>query len=354
MKIATIVGARPQFIKLAPFSEIIRNSCREVIIHSGQHFDDFMSNQFFKELNIPKPDYNLSIKSSLQGEQTAQMMIGIESILISEKPDVVVVFGDTNTTIAGALVASKLQIPVVHIEAGLRSFNRSMPEELNRIVTDHLSDLLLAPTRTAMKNLDNEGLKEISFLLGDIMVDSIHRFLLMARRSSDIISKLQLQRDNYYLLTLHRPYNVDNPDKLHYILSKLNELKKKIIFPIHPRTINTLKALEKNQFKNISFIQPVGYLDMLILQEGSSKIITDSGGIQKEAYILKVPCVTLRPETEWIETVNDGWNLLFDTEVRDYSSIIDFLPAAEQKFSFGENVANKMVELIMQKFCNAH
>ena len=354
MKIATIVGARPQFIKLAPFSEMIRRSCKEIIIHTGQHFDDLMSQQFFTELNIPKPDYNLDVKSLLHGEQTARMMIGIEKLLIIEKPDFVVVFGDTNTTMAGALVAAKLHIPIVHIEAGLRSFNRTMPEELNRITTDHLSNMLFAPTPSAMDNLGREGLKNAAYLTGDIMADSLKRYLIKAEKCSDIISRHGLTKGSYYLLTLHRPYNVDNQGRLFSILQKLDRLKKKIIFPVHPRTINVIKDVKTINFKNIVFTDPVGYIDMLALESKSSKIITDSGGIQKEAYILKIPCITLRPETEWIETVKNGWNLLFNTDEDDYGAIDIFLPDSEQDFSFGDNVAERMTNLIIQHYKNVN
>ncbi|MBU1097081.1 MAG: UDP-N-acetylglucosamine 2-epimerase (non-hydrolyzing) [Bacteroidetes bacterium] len=347
MKIISIVGARPQFIKLAPLSKELRKYHTEIIIHTGQHFDKEMSESFFVELGISDPNYNLNINSGLHGEQTGRMLIEIENVVIKEKPDLIVVFGDTNSTLAGTLVGSKLNIPSVHIEAGLRSFNKTMPEEINRIVADHSSDYLFAPTLTAMKNLELENLLSSSFFTGDIMVDS-HKSAVERSKDSKIIDEYSLTNGGYYLLTLHRPYNVDNSKNLADLLKELGELNKRIIFPIHPRTKNIIEKHNLIIPENITLIKPVGYLDFVALQSSCHKILTDSGGIQKEAYILKKPCITLRSETEWVETVQMGWNLLLNpnTEKNIARKIESFIPNDHYELIFGQNVSQKMVEII--------
>jgi UDP-N-acetylglucosamine 2-epimerase len=348
MKIISIVGARPQFIKLAPLSREIRKYHQEIIIHTGQHFDKEMSETFFQDLGIAAPDYNLDINKGLHGEQTGRMLMALERILLDNRPGLIIVFGDTNTTLAGALAGSKLQIKTVHVEAGLRSFNRNMPEEINRVVADHTCDYLFAPTSTAVSNLMAENLSSKSYLTGDIMVDAHKTALELSTAVSLSMAENDFERDDYYLLTLHRPYNVDEPDNLSSILSELGTLSQKIIFPVHPRT---RKIINENQLsipQNIHPIMPVGYLDFVRLQANAAKIITDSGGIQKEAYILKKPCITLRSETEWVETVEAGWNLLINpSSEQGYSKKIDsFTPSAKYINIFGENVAAKMVEII--------
>ena len=348
MKIISIVGARPQFIKLAPISKELRKFFIEKIVHTGQHFNKEMSKLFFEQLIIPEPDFNLGIRGGNHGEQTGKMLIGLEEVLNKEKPDLVLVFGDTNSTLAGSLAASKLGIISVHIEAGLRSFNKSMPEEINRIVSDHTSDYLFAPTKTAVKNLKNEGLIQKTFFTGDIMVDSLTDNIDEAKSNSRIIEELDLNSGDYYLLTLHRPYNVDNPKNLLYILQKLSELNEKIVFPVHPRTKQILEKNKLNLSANILLSKPLGYLDFLELELNAKKIITDSGGIQKEAYILKKPCVTLRPETEWIETVKSGWNLLLKPNNLNISDILEFKPPKYHPHLFGKNVSKKMVNLISE------
>jgi len=349
MKIAYVVGARPQFIKLAPLSKLLRNEFDELIIHTGQHYDKNMSELFFQDLGIPKPDYNLNINAGNHGEQTGRMLIQIEKVVLGEKPDLIIVFGDTNSTLAGALVGSKLQIPVIHVESGLRSFNKTMPEEINRIVADHISDYLFAPTRTSVDNLYNEGLKDKVTLTGDIMVDALINNIKYAKERSAILESYNIQKNNYYLITLYRPYNVDNPLKLSKILNKISGLDKKTIFPIHPRT---RKVIEKNNIlvpDNVIIISPVGYIDFLSLEYFSKKIITDSGGIQKEAYILKKPCITIRQETEWVETVKGGWNVLIDVDSPDFVNTIEmFNPSQEQNDIFGRNVAQKMFNKILE------
>jgi UDP-N-acetylglucosamine 2-epimerase len=276
------------------------------------------------------------------------MLMALERILLDNRPGLIIVFGDTNTTLAGALAGSKLQIKTVHVEAGLRSFNRNMPEEINRVVADHTCDYLFAPTSTAVSNLMAENLSSKSYLTGDIMVDAHKTALELSTAVSLSMAENDFERDDYYLLTLHRPYNVDEPDNLSSILSELGTLSQKIIFPVHPRT---RKIINENQLsipQNIHPIMPVGYLDFVRLQANAAKIITDSGGIQKEAYILKKPCITLRSETEWVETVEAGWNLLINpSSEQGYSKKIDsFTPSAKYINIFGENVAAKMVEII--------
>ena len=354
MKILSIVGARPQFIKLAPLC-VMLNEKRQtsndkidhLILHTGQHFDEEMSKLFFEQLEIPKPDYNLGINSGTQAEQTANMLIGIEEVLLNERPDIVILFGDTNSTLAGSLAAVKLGIKLVHVEAGLRSFNRIMPEEINRIVSDHISDYLFAPTNKAVENLKNEGLVQKTFLTGDIMVDSLNQNIEKAKKHSSIMDELDLKSKYYYLLTLHRPYTVDDPKNLRLILEKLSGLGKQIIFPVHPRTKKVIEGNKISISNNIRIIKPVGYLDFIMLEQSSEKIITDSGGIQKEAYILKKPCITIRPETEWVETVKEGWNILVMPNDENFCErIIKFNIDKKQTVIFGKDVSKKMVDII--------
>lgn len=350
MKIISIVGARPQFIKLAPLSRKLREYFEEKIIHTGQHYNQEMSNLFFDELEIPKPDYNIGISGGNHGEQTGKMLIALEEIMLLEKPDLVIVFGDTNSTLAGSLAATKLGIRTVHVEAGLRSFNRSMPEEINRIISDHTCDYLFAPTQSSMHNLKLENLASKSYLTGDIMVDSI-------KSAREKLGRIKLnntnkgQYENYYLLTLHRPYNVDNSRNLSRIFDELGKLSKRVVFPVHPRTSKIIESNDLVIPDNFIMIKPVGYLDFISLQLNSVKIITDSGGIQKEAYILRKPCITLRSETEWIETVEAGWNLIINPLItNDYHSEIEsFNPVDNYLPIFGNNVAEKMSGII-EKF----
>ena len=317
MKIVSIVGARPQFIKLAPLSKGLKNrKFNEIIIHTGQHYDDNMSKLFFEELEIPKPDYNLGVGSYSHGIQTGRMLIALEKVLLNEKPELVIVYGDTNSTLAGALASVKLHIPVAHIEAGLRSFNKNMPEEINRIVADHLSNMLFAPTETAVRNLKREGIEEGVYLVGDIMFDALMHFSKISLKKSKILERLNLSPKEYFLATVHRAENTDNSDRLKNILCALSDLEKKVIFPIHPRTRGKIKefSLKKNIGDNIRVIEPLGYLDMIKLEKNAFAILTDSGGMQKEALWLKVPCITLRDETEWVETMESGWNILVGSD----------------------------------------
>ncbi|WP_066233869.1 non-hydrolyzing UDP-N-acetylglucosamine 2-epimerase, partial [Geobacillus jurassicus] len=316
MKIATVLGARPQFIKAAPVSRVLRKQYTEVLIHTGQHYDPNMSAIFFKELNIPTPDYYLGVGSGSHGKQTGEMLIKIEEIVMQEKPDYVLVYGDTNSTLAGALVASKLHIPVIHVEAGLRSFNKQMPEEINRIMTDHVSELLFCPTETAVENLRKENITRNVWNVGDVMYDAILYNKELAQRQSNILDELSLAEQSYYLITIHRAENTDDPNKLKAILAAFRDIEGTKVWPIHPRTRHKLEeyGLDAAAIPGLRLIDPVGYLDMLRLEGGAKKIITDSGGVQKEAYFLRVPCVTVREQTEWVETLGSGANILTGTD----------------------------------------
>ena len=315
MKIVTVVGARPQFIKSAPVSKALRElGHTEILVHTGQHYDDGMSAVFFRELEISAPNVNLEVGSGSHGWQTGQMLIRIENVLLSEKPDMVLVYGDTNSTLAGALAAVKLHVPVAHVEAGLRSFNREMPEEHNRVVSDHLSNLLFCPTQTAVKNLENEGITQGVNLVGDVMYDSILFNIQLAEKQSHILENLKLKPKNYALATVHRAENTDNHERLKSIFDAFEQISQNglpVIIPLHPRTRQSLKNSKfKIQNSKLSFIDPVSYLDILLLEKNAQVILTDSGGVQKEAYWFGVPCITLRDETEWVETVDAGWNVV--------------------------------------------
>ncbi len=346
MKIFSIVGARPQFIKLAPLSKALSNRHEEYIVHTGQHYDYAMSEKIFSDLGIRKPDIHLEVGSGTQAEQTGNMMIRLEKAMGENRPDLVIVFGDTNSTLAGAVTAAKLNIQILHIEAGLRSYNKRMPEEINRIATDHISRYLFAPTPTAVRILEEEGLKENTYFTGDIMVDTMKDNIPVALKNSTIISDLNLNEGEYNLLTLHRNYNVDDPMVLENILNQLGELGEKIVFPVHPRT----KKMISEKFSippNILTTEPQGYLDFIVLENYANRIITDSGGIQKEAYILGKPCITLRSETEWVETVREGWNYLVDPCDRNIAyEMLNFKAPETQNDIFGINVTQKMLGII--------
>jgi UDP-N-acetylglucosamine 2-epimerase len=325
MKVVTVVGARPQFVKAAPVSKALRRDHTELLVHTGQHYDRALSDLFFEEMDIPRPDHELGVGSGSHGRQTGQMLIGIEEVLLAERPDWVLVYGDTNSTLAGALAAVKLGIPVAHVEAGLRSFNRAMPEEHNRILTDHCADLLLCPTQTAVDLLRAEGVTRGVHLVGDVMYDAALQFAGVARQRSTILAELGLTPKAYALATLHRPYNTDDPARLREVLAALDALEMPVILPLHPRTRSRIAELGSTHTctcgeaqrrckchasRITQYVPPVGYLDMLALEQSAALILTDSGGVQKEAYFFAVPCVTLRPETEWVETVAAGWNRL--------------------------------------------
>ncbi|MBS1509708.1 MAG: UDP-N-acetylglucosamine 2-epimerase (non-hydrolyzing) [Bacteroidetes bacterium] len=346
MKIFSIVGARPQFIKLAPLSAALQGH-QEFIVHTGQHYDYAMSEKIFLDLGIRKPDIHLEVGAGNQTTQITAMMLKLEKEMLEKKPDLVIVFGDTNSTLAGALIAAKQNIPLVHIEAGLRSFNRTMPEEINRIVTDHVSQYLFAPTQTAVHNLATEGLAAHTHFTGDIMVDTMQNSLQVALEKSTVIKDLQLEGKTFNLLTLHRHYNVDDAAVLQHILEALEQLGETIIFPVHPRTRKMLDNSSYTVPGNIQLTEPQGYLDFVALEYGCKRIISDSGGIQKEAYILRKPCITLRSETEWVETVQEKWNLLINPSEKNIAAqIAAFVVPEVQHNIFGEDVAAKMVQLI--------
>ena len=322
IKILTVVGARPQFIKAAVISRVLKkdysDSVKEIIVHTGQHYDENMSDIFFREMEIPVPDYNLEVGSGSHGKMTGRMLEGIEQLLLEEKPDIMVVFGDTNSTIAGALAASKLHIPVAHIEAGLRSFNMRMPEEQNRILTDHISSMLFCPTETAIKNLESEGITKGVFRTGDVMLDA--SLFYRSKKKSE----LSLNTDNFILMTLHRAENTDDPKRLRAITDAINRIDEyKIILPIHPRTKKIISKLGIKLEKHVNVIDPVGFFDMLYLEENCSFVLTDSGGVQKEAFFFRKPCITLRDQTEWIETVETGWNVLVGADKNKIVSAVE-------------------------------
>lgn len=353
IKIVTVIGARPQIIKAAALSRAIKNSfsdkINEIIIHTGQHYDTNMSQVFFDELGIPAPQYNLNVGSAGHGKQTAEMIIGIENILLDENPDYLILYGDTNSTLAGAIAASKIHIPIVHIEAGLRSFNKSMPEEINRIMCDHSSTLLFSPTETGFNNLLNEGFKKTTapfnndnpgiFHCGDVMYDNSLYFKSLANSISNILKKLNAT-DDFILCTIHRNSNTDNPEKLQNIFRSIIELsaEKQFIIPLHPRTKKMLTAnlspemlQEINSSHNIVISDPVSFLDMIALESNCSMVITDSGGVQKEAYFFNKPCIILRSETEWVEIIKEGTAIVTGSDKK-------MIFSAYEKFSQNKNM----------------
>lgn len=340
MKVISIVGARPQFIKLGPLSRELRKSFDELIIHTGQHYDKTMSDLFFEQLEIPKPDINLSIGSGDHGDQTGRMLVAIEREIKRIEPNLVISFGDTNSTLAACLAASKLCVPSLHIEAGLRSFNRSMPEEINRLVADHTADLLFAPTNEAMAHLGREGLTHRAVMTGDIMADSLE-YVQGKVNQSPVID------EEYLLLTLHRPYNVDNAENISILFDTLSKLQYKVVFPVHPRTRIIINQHNLRVPKQVELIEPQGYIEFHGLLKHCSKVITDSGGLQKEAYMAGKPCITIRQETEWAETIEAGWNVL--KEIDDPSllfAINNFQPTGQRPDLYGRNVAPRMVSEI--------
>ncbi len=327
MKLITIIGARPQFIKAAPFSDVFRKEHEEILVHTGQHYDENMSDVFFEELGIPKPNYNLGVGSGGHGYQTGRMLEKIEEIIIKEKPDGLLIYGDTNSTIAGALAASKCHIPVYHVEAGLRSYNKLMPEEQNRVLTDHVSTLLLCPTETAVDNLIKEGLSSGVINTGDIMYDVVLKNIEVSKQKyGDGLWLTELMKENtnenipnltskgYYLATVHRAENTNDHGKLVKIFEAFGKMDKPVLLPIHPRTKQLLEQLNIETLNTI-LIKPVGYLMMQFLISNAYMVVTDSGGLQKEAYFHQTPCTTLRDQTEWVETLENGWNVLCKIDV---------------------------------------
>lgn len=358
MKIVTIVGARPQFVKAAAVSRVIREKHTEVLVHTGQHYDNNMSDVFFEELHIPKPDVNLGVGSGTHATQTAEMMIGIEKVLMKEKPDYIMVYGDTNSTLAGAIAASKIHIPIIHVEAGLRSFNMNMPEELNRILTDRISSFLLCPTEVAVDNLKKEGLTNGVYNIGDVMCDAVLYYSKMLEKNSREFYFSHLEGlfetvkpvENWYIATVHRAENTDSLEKVKEILDAFEQLDAPVIFPVHPRTKGLVQELKRTHgYENTLFIEPMGYLDMLYFVKEAKKAVTDSGGLQKETYILDTPCVTVRDQTEWVETLKGNHNILAKANAND---IVDKVMNTKIDMSEKENyygtghAAQKICDLI--------
>jgi UDP-N-acetylglucosamine 2-epimerase len=367
IKITSIVGARPQFIKLSVIHRALMKAAPKVkhlIIHTGQHYDDTMSQVFFSQLNVPEPDYNLVVGSAPHGEQTGLMLMRIEEVLLQEKPSLVMVYGDTNSTLAGALAAAKLSLKLAHVEAGLRSYNKNMPEEINRVTTDHISNLLFSPTELAVKNLNKEGIEKGIFLVGDVMLDSLLYFLPIAQQQSNILNQFNLYMDceenkikSYLLATVHRAENTDSIPNLRCIISAFNKLAQEgynIVFPLHPRTQKMFTNHDELKLnKKIHLTNPVSYFDILMLVKNASAVLTDSGGLQKEAYLLKTPCITLRKNTEWEETVKSGWNFCAGIDEEAIIEKVNYLkkrgapsayPSLYGDGKAGEKIANILIK----------
>src|SRR3989338_964602 len=356
MKITTVVGTRPNFVKVGPLSKELRKYFKEVIVNTDQHYDRELSKVFFKQLKIPEPDYNLNVGSESHAEQTGQIIMRLEKALLKEKPNMVLVFGDTNSTLGGALCASKLRIPVIHIESGMRSYDK-IPEEINRIVVDHISDIFFCSNRLAVGNLKKEGINKNVFLVGDLMVDALIQNIKIAEKNSNILEKLTLKKKSYILATIHRAENTDDKRKLISIIDALFASDERIILPLHPRTKKYLERyslIDRFFNSNITIIKPVDYLDMIVLEKNATKIVTDSGGVQKEAYFFQVPCITLRGVTEWKETVDDVYNKLVGTNTKDIvKSIKNFEIKKKSHHSYGNgDAAKKIVKILLKLKAN--
>ena len=350
MKIVSIVGARPEFIQASAVSTAIRRNHQEVLIHTGQHYDYQMSQAFFDEMELPKPDYNLEVGSGTQAYQTAEIMVRLERVLLEEKPDLVIVRGDTNSTIAGALVAKKMHLYLAHIEAGERSFDMRMPEEINRLVTDRISDLHLCASRRAVNNLAQEGIVKNVHWVGDVMFDAMLKFQVLAKQKSKILEQLDLSPQSYCLTTIHRSANTNDPKRLANIIRALNQAWETIVFPIHPRTRKAIKQYGLSLANNIQVIKPASYFDMITLEENARLIATDSGGVQREAYFLGIPCLTLREETEWEDTVIAGWNCLVGPNPEKILyEWAHFKPPAEKPPIFGDGKAGEHIAQILSE-----
>ncbi|MDH7508183.1 MAG: UDP-N-acetylglucosamine 2-epimerase (non-hydrolyzing) [Methanomassiliicoccales archaeon] len=348
MKIASIIGARPQFIKIAPLKDEISKRHEHLLIHTGQHYDYEMSKVFFEELNIPDPDYHLGIGSGSHANQTGRMLMAIEDVLLKEKPELVIVYGDTNSTLAGALASAKLLIPVAHVEAGLRSFNMKMPEEVNRVVTDHISSIFLCPSDTAAQNLAREGIVERVHVVGDTMIQCLMD--VEQKLSKSFLQNFGVTENDYILATIHRQENADVKERLVAILRALSKCGMKVLLPLHPRTAKNIRLWGLEDLiassGNVKILPPLNFITFTSLEKYARKVVTDSGGVQKEAYYFGVPCITVREETEWVETVRDGWNVLVGA---DEEKILHAIHSAKPKTSritnYGDrNVAQRIVE----------
>ena len=349
MKFVSIVGARPEFIQATPVSRVLRQRHTEILVHTGQHYDYKMSQTFFDELGTPAPDYNLEVGSGQHGKQTADILVGIEQVLLQEQPDWVIVRGDTNSTLAGALAASKLHIPLAHIEAGERSFDKRMPEEINRLVADRISDLHFCASRTALKHLSDEGITRTAHHVGDVMLDAMRYNQAIAARNSTALQTLGLSAGAYALVTVHRAANTDDPTRLRGIVQALNEAGEPVVFPVHPRTRKKIEDLGVAFAPNVKATEPVGYFDMITLEANARLIATDSGGVQREAYFLGKPCITLRDETEWTETVDAGWNMLVGAQPDQIlQAWRAFCPPSHQPPIFGDGYAAEKIVTILE------
>jgi UDP-N-acetylglucosamine 2-epimerase (non-hydrolysing)/UDP-GlcNAc3NAcA epimerase len=344
VRIVTIVGNRPQFVKAAAVSRLLRERHEELLVHTGQHYDDELSKVFFEELGIPAPDRELGAGSGSNTEQTARILAALAPVLAELRPGLALVYGDTNSTLAGALAAAQAEIPVGHVEAGMRSFDRSMPEELNRVLTDQASDLLLCSTQTAMDNLEREGVHGEAHLVGDVMADVSLAFREIAAERSAILADLGLEPGAYLVVTAHRAGNVDDPARLELLVALLEALPRPLVFPVHPRTRARLEAAGLlDRLDAVNLVPPLGYLDFLELARHARAILTDSGGVQKEAYLLGVPCVTLRDTTEWVETVDTGWNVLVDLDREAALAALERTPPPERPELYGGGRAAERV-----------
>lgn len=349
MRVLSIVGARPEFIQAAPLTRVIRERHEEILVHTGQHYDYRMSQVFFQELDVPAPHYNLGVGSGSHGRQTGEMLIRLEEVIASEKPDWVVVRGDTNSTLAGALAAAKLGVPLAHVESGARSFDRSMPEEVNRIVADHLSDLRFCILPSALDNLASEGITLGVHYVGDVMYDAVLQNLPTPDLQATRLQAVGLAAKEYLLVTVHRAANTDDERCLRSIVDAINATGEAVVFPVHPRTRNALDRLGLRFLPHVRVLEPVGYLDMLVLENGARAILTDSGGVTREAYFLGVPCITLREETEHVETVRHGWNVLVGTDPeRIRAAVRDFRPSGARPPVFGDGRAAEKIVSVME------
>ena len=353
MRITSVIGNRPQFIKAAAVSRRLRERHEETLVHTGQHYDDEMSRVFFEELGVPAPDVQLGIGSGTNVAQTARMLAALEPVLSDSRPDLVLVYGDTNSTLAGALAAAQTRVPLAHVEAGMRSFDRSMPEELNRVLTDHASDLLFCSTETAVANLESESAVGTVHLVGDVMADVSLTFAPIAAERSKALGEAGVEPGGYLLVTAHRAGNVDDPARLEQLVALIERLATAVVFPLHPRTAKRLDeaGLRERLAAAATITPPLGYLDFLELARNARAVLTDSGGVQKEAYLLETPCVTLRDTTEWVETVHAGWNVLVDLDADAALRALERpVPTGERPDLYGGGRAGERIRDVLDSY----